>query len=352
MLNSIITRTMQRFGLGAASAPTRQDLARSVWTPPRAVPDPDLILRGNPRHPGHDEQGHRNPIELVESDISVLGGSFAYGAGVGAEQCWPRLLGWMGGKAVSNAALCGWGPVQAAISVESELRRKPGQVLLTLHVSDARRAFLAAARSRHQLARTMWQPRYDRIEVPSLLIKDMAAKAYRLESRANPEAAPGQLLATIADRGVPDFNRYEIGGARFYLADNACRAAQTHGTPAVEAGHRILTHCLEHIARMTREAEADLLVILAPSREYVAYTRLHEAEVRSPETLRALGKTESRTLDRLKAACDNARTDYLDLTDTLAAALPRRIFPQDSRDGNPSPKGCRLVAETVHRSLS
>ncbi|GAB7023666.1 SGNH/GDSL hydrolase family protein [Salidesulfovibrio brasiliensis] len=351
MLNNTFTRAMKRLGLPGRTETAPAEPIRTAWSPPRAVADPDCILRGNPRHPGHDPQGFRNAQPLREADICVLGGSFAYGAGVGDEQCWPKLLGWIGDTTVFNAAFRGWGPMQAAIVIEEMLQRNPSRVILTLHSCDARRAFLGAARSRHELARTVWKPEYENVEVPTLLIKDMAAKAYRLERQANPDADPGELLAVIADRGVPDFNRFELGGARLYLADNVCRAAQAHGTHAVEAGHAVLKYCLEHIARMTQDAGAELTILLAPSREYVAFTRMHEAVVRSPETLRALGQTEARTMNRLKYACDNIRAEHYELTDALAAALPRRIFPQDSRDGNPSPKGCRLIAETVHRLL-
>lgn len=351
MIAQVIKHTLQRLGMaGEVTQPTGE---RTVaWIPPRTVFDPDFVVRGNPDHPGHDAQGFRNPEVLHEVDVCVLGGAFAYGAGVGPEQCWPRLLSWMSGRTVHNSAMYGWGPLQAAIAVEAALERNPSRVVFMLHTGDARRAFLGAARSSHQLARSVWQDSYDSVQVPTLLIKDMAAKAFRLEEQANPHAQPGELLATISSRNVPDFNRFELGGARFYLADNVCRAVQAHGSPTVEAGFDITIHCLEHIARMVRAAGSELTVVLAPSREYLAYTRMDEAEVRTTRTLRNLGRTEERTLERLKAACNNIQAMYLDLSPVLSARLDRRIFPQDSRDGFPNPKGCRLIAETVHQFLS
>lgn len=351
MLSKTISRAFERLFIPDRNDVLPKEDTTSVWTPARTIPDPDRIVRGNPTHPGHDADGFRNPMVLEQADICVLGGSMAYGAGVGPEQCWPRLLDWLSPSAVYNASQCGWGPLQAAIGLERELKRNPSSIILTLHTGDARRAFKCAARSGHSLARSVWQSEYSRIAMPSLLVKDMAAKALILEERARPEASPGEILATLSERGVPDFNRFELDGSRFYLTENACGAVQKHRTPTVEAGFRILNQCVEHIAHKTASVGAELLIMIMPSREYLAYVCMDRAEVRSPDSLRRLGEIEGQTIKRLHAACDNAKARSLDMSDVLLPHMGTRIFPQDSRDGHPNPKGCRIIAENVARIL-
>jgi hypothetical protein len=59
---------------------------------PRTIPDRRLRVRGNPDFSGHDARGLRNPAGAAWPELVVLGDGHVYGAGVGADQCWPRRL--------------------------------------------------------------------------------------------------------------------------------------------------------------------------------------------------------------------------------------------------------------------
>lgn len=352
MLNNSLLGVFRRIGGMVAPGVADPDGGRRYQAAPRTLADPELIVRGNPGHSGHDECGFRNSSVMERADVCVLGGALAYGAGVGAEQCWPALLGWMTSRKVYNAALPGWGPMQAAMVLERQLERQPSRVVLTLNSGDARRAFLCALRSAHPLARRFWQPEYEGIAPSALLSKEMAARAYTLEKKSRPEATSAELLETLSDRNVPEFNRFELRASRFYLSDGLARAVVAPESPATSAGLELLGSSVRHVAEVAADRGVEVDVLLIPSREYLAFLRMHEAEVRSPESLRSLGEAENRMLSGIRLACEDAGLRMHDLSAPLARRLGSRIFPQDSRDGHPNPKGCRIIAETVNYLLA
>ena len=49
-----------------------------------SIDDPDLVNRPNPKFPGHDRRGFRNPVALAKADIVALGDSQTYGTNVAA----------------------------------------------------------------------------------------------------------------------------------------------------------------------------------------------------------------------------------------------------------------------------
>ncbi len=59
---------------------------------PKALSDERLIVRGNPKHPEHDEKGFRNKSVPQKVDVLAIGDSQTYGTGVNAGQDWPQQM--------------------------------------------------------------------------------------------------------------------------------------------------------------------------------------------------------------------------------------------------------------------
>ncbi|MDD4952693.1 MAG: hypothetical protein PHV85_09105 [Desulfovibrionaceae bacterium] len=315
---------------------------------PRHVKDPEFLLRGNPEFPEHDQLGFRNRSVPRRAPLLVVGDSQVYGACVRAEQCWPFLLaaGLEGG--VYNAAMEGWGAVQYAMITDELLGLAPDQVIVALYAgNDIYESFLCARRSTSRLAGSFWDPAFEDLAFPDLSVKQASDRAVDRAFEAAPEAGQAEVLAEMSRAGVPDCGLAEIEASRFYLTENFRLAVQDQAQPAICAGFKIAERALAHLGALSRNYGFGLSALLVPTREYLVYTRLSEARVRDRETLVRLGRAEQETLARLAGACENLGIAAFDLSEHLKHYIGARIFPQDSRDGHPNAKGCRIIAEYV-----
>lgn len=319
---------------------------------PRVIPDPVYLLKGNPAHPEHDELGLRNPEGIEAPDLVLIGGGVVYGAGVRAEQCWPALLQKRMGTGVLNAGMTGWGSVQYALAAEELTTMAPRRVIACLNpASDLIQAFTCASLSDSLLARSFFDPDWTSLPQPDTTATNRAGRAIDRMAAEHPDLADEDILALLAQRGEPDVDPCVLEASRFYLAEHSLLAMQDLEHPVVEAGLSITVKVLAHLRRLSEERDFSLTILLMPTREYLVYQRLDEAQVRDREMLERLGLAEASVLGELRAACAGLGVRCFDLTNYLKHFVGSRIHTQNSRQGQLTTKGCELLARFVRERV-
>lgn len=319
---------------------------------PRHVKDEGFLLKGNPHFMEHDAGGFRNTAVPSRADIVTIGDSQVYGACVKAEEAWPFQLQSMMGKSVYNASMEGWGAVQYAMVADELASLNPSLLVVGIYTgNDIYESFLTAKQSTNPLAQSFWESAYEGLLLPDLSGKQASDAAVRRGMEITPDQSEGEVLERLHRRGVADCTRCEIEGSRFYLTENFRHVVQDHDHPAIRAGFEITEKALSYIQSLALSYGFALQVVLIPTREYLVYTRRDEVRMDNMNALTRLGEAEEKTLARLSDYCSDKGMDCLDLTDHLKHYIGSRIYLQDSRDGHPNVKGCRIIANYLNAKL-
>lgn len=319
---------------------------------PRHIKDPAYLLKGNPDFLEHDSNGFRNTAIPHRPDILAVGDSQVYGACVRADQTWPFQLQSMMEKSVYNAGMEGWGVVQYAMAAEAMVAMNPSLLVVGIYTgNDIYESFLAAKQSTSPLARSFWDTAYDGVLLPDLSGKHASDRAVLKGMETTPDQPEGEVLHRLSERGVPDCTRCDVEGSRYYLTEHFRRVVQDHDHPAIRAGFDIAEKALSHIQSLAISYGIALQVVLIPTREYLVHTRMDDVRMENSKELHRLGVAEQKTLDRLKGYCVDKSIACLDLSEHLTHYIGSRIYPQDSRDGHPNAKGCRIIANYLNAKL-
>ncbi len=325
---------------------------RNPFDIPRHLKDTGYLIRGNPDYIEHDSRGFRNTAVPLTADVVTVGDSQVYGACVKADQSWPFQLQTMLEKTVYNAGMEGWGAVQYAMAADDLASMRPSLMVLGIYAgNDVYESFVAARQSSHPLARSLWNPAYEGLLLPELSGKQASDAAVRKGMETTPDQSEGEVLERLSERGLADCARCEIEGSRFYLTEDFRRVVQDHDHPAIQAGFSIAEKALAHIQSLAVSCGFGLQVVLIPTREYLVYSRIRDVRMKSVDALTRLGEAEQKTLDRLSGFCADKAIACLDLSQHLKHYIGSRIYPQDSRDGHPNAKGCRIIANYLNAKL-
>ncbi len=93
------------------------------------IPDDKLGKRPNPRYPGHDANGFRNPTVPERATVVALGDSHTYGSGVASAESWPKVLEQLAGEPVYNMGLGGYGALHSRLLWDEAMQFQPDIVI-------------------------------------------------------------------------------------------------------------------------------------------------------------------------------------------------------------------------------
>jgi hypothetical protein len=320
------------------------------------APDPELGYRPRPNAHGHDSAGWRNPSPAAAPYAVALGDSQTYGAGVPAEDAWPRKLEKELGKPVYSMAFGGYGPVEELVLLEQAAALRPPLILTAFYAgNDFYDAFAAV----HEQGR-----RPELGETREAEAKELAA----LQSREPLSVKVGRVYRTSrrsrALRALePYFGRLML----FWALRKAGRTAVSPGhapgpftprhrlaaldasDPRILEGRRITLEAFRKMAEQCRAKGMEFMVVLLPTKER-AYA---EAMREIPEELRLLVDLERGHAEFLRRELGRAGIRRLDAQPALSAAIGRGSapYPPDA-DGHPNAAGHAVIAEAVARELS
>jgi lysophospholipase L1-like esterase len=368
--------------------------------------DPVLEVRLDPNYPGHDSAGYRNAVALDRADLVALGDSMTYGFGVNLQDAWPQQIGHMSGMQVYNMAVPGYGPVQSLALTPRALKLQPRWIASAFYdgndLYDAfhmvyTRNLMTGLRStdpavmaeidRAQSAESLetisyklfksYQGEFGVVagtwgQTPSLRSRAVfffkahckvwnAGRTARRAILERGASSNGSLLGGFiwdslkkkSQRSAGSWLPFERGDMRTIFMPNYRTTALRLDDPRLREGLRISVEAMRQMAAEARAGNAELLVVMIPTKELVFYDAIASPGDPTMQALSDLAQKETamrasfkeevcgeeiRCVDVLPALCDSVR----------AGVSP---FPMDV-DGHPNRLGHRLIAETVYRSIS
>jgi hypothetical protein len=346
------------------------------------VRDPVLQYRGNPRYPEHDAAGYRNKKRLSQASVVVLGDSQVYGVGVSRDQAWPSLLQESLGASVYSMALPGYSPAEAWLQIDDAISLHPSRLVVSVYFGNdfvdaykmakfsSRIASLAprdlfekanaadAGRTIAEDGDALFNIGTERGKVPARVAnaREWVASNIRLWGLAR-----ALEKSVLAKAGTASSSRLEFAaavGSLSPLRSQYCLIVDQPGwrtilTPAyrdlvqnvadvrVRTGMEIVKAVLSSIAEKTRTADIQLLVVLTPTKELVAWPR---TDMSDPPLVHLVAD-ESGLRTELIDHMARGGIDYVDLLSPLRASRLQPYFEDD--DGHPNQYGHRAIADAV-----
>lgn len=375
---------------------SRPASAEQVAPEPMNIPDASLGSRPNPKYPGHDNRGWRNPEAFDRADIIAMGDSQTYGISAGDEQSWPFRLGAVLGRPVYQMAFGGYSPVHALRLLPEALKLHPRRVIIGLYVgADYTNAFvntyfdgpdptIRALRSHdpatlrdttkaHRIDSGGWiRSAYLDCERPS------EAPDARLLSTANLLSLPPlgpltkslipwaslrsvSVLATELNARISEARPYNYKLTPPYCINYRDEKLQAGLAPAYRLlaldetdprdveGERLSIAALIAISK-----QVPLSVLMIPTKGLVFKDRIERDGLpQHSEHLIRLWKLEMASRARVIKAMDEVGIQVIDALPDLSAQVGNGVDPYQGKsfNGHPSPVGYDTIARTVAKAL-
>ncbi|MEM6674125.1 MAG: GDSL-type esterase/lipase family protein [Planctomycetota bacterium] len=355
-------------------------------TDPRRIPDERIGERPNPDWFDHDARGFRNDEALERAAVVALGDSQTYGTGVDGAEAWPAVLGKGLGEPAYNMGFPGYGPAQMLLLLEDALALEPRVVVAAMYAgndlydayklvhvdrlgdalggpSEAERAAIDAAEAETSLVDSVMVA-YANRRVGLRGVLSRRCRIYgllRATQRAfEDKPDPAAREAARTDWGLLTARAAARPGRYAAFEDERFKTLFTPGyralavqldDPRIREGERL---CLESIARMAElasEADARLVALFVPTKEYV-FAELEREAPAGGETYRKLVADEERLWSEARAFLEERDVAIADGVRALRAPLDRgeQPYPMD-HDGHPNALGQRALAEEVQRVI-
>lgn len=354
--------------------------------------DEQLGYRPNPRHPEHDANGFRNRAVPRHAAVVALGDSHTYGTGIARERAWPQQLEAISGAAAYNLAYEGYGPCQSLLLLKQGLLLHPKVVVAALYSGNdfidcyrmvyERKQLPQLKSDNADLARQIREaeihdpiarrlrslhpiyaggfpaPPFDPYEhmspVREFLTKHskLYALAYALchlqQLRSGRDALSWLQLKHIAAASEDRWEVAETAGFRTIVIPRYRSPRLDLSDPRIREGHHIALRAIRQMADRARDANAQFLVLLVPTKEIVC-----EGLVENPSTYYL--KLVQKEKEAWTATTTALREGGIDFVDALPAlrkcvAEDRQAYPIHS-DGHLNGVGHRVLAEAVLKAL-
>jgi hypothetical protein len=356
------------------------------------IPDPRLGMRGNPKYPGHDQRGFRNPVALDSAAVVTLGDSHTYGTSVGRDDAWPHQLSASTRQTVYNMGLAGYGPGQALEGLSAALELKPKLVVFALYFgNDFYDSFEFA--QMHKTLRTFISSevalQIDSLEEMKTIEADIGFLFARASGAENAEAtsaaqrgvglrdflsdhsrvwglartirgriappAPTAVLAPDFDQArkaltpaqLPYVSLFDGASWKTIFTSPYRLRVEDDRDPRIRAGVEIAKRQITEMRERAESNSARFLVVLLPTKEYVFWPKVPDPS--QHPALSTLVAMEERLHHELEASMAASGVAYVDPAAELRRSTAQPYFM--NADGHPNPIGHRIIARTVERYM-
>jgi lysophospholipase L1-like esterase len=365
---------------------------------PENIDDAILGQRPNPCAPEHDDAGWRNAARLEQADIVCIGDSQTYGSSCRREEAWPQVLGETSGVATYSMAYGGYGPTHHLSLTPEALALKPKLVLYGIYsgndIADCYRmvyydergkmpelkstdpAVLAALEKWDTEARDFKQSWLDLHSIVDPPQKERSFESslstwFRLYGVArtirkkmdednqvakvnDPEhiekkwQARMKFVAEAANDNT--LMAYDKDGIRTMLTPQTRSDIMNMGDPRIKEGLRLAEIAMERAFKLARE-EAQVAVVLIPTKEYVFVEAVRAQHGKAPPALEKLASDERLLWDTLKQFLDEQGVPWIDALPALRGCIEKGVNPYPEQwDAHPNAAGNRAMAELIAQS--
>ncbi len=355
------------------------------------IPDARLGHRPNPRYPGHDDNGFRNPGVPTSAFAVALGDSHTYGSGVQSEQAWPRVLAELSGRSVYNMGLGGYGPVHSLLLWEEALAFQPEVVIEAIYAgNDLHDAFslvyhggqLPELKTGDVNQRQMILQEEQAIPIHQQIGKTyhrgktksalrLAVKAWFIEHsrvvgllrRAQLELSRWrkadeqpldrderwQREEAFAAKHAGYARAFSTGSARTIFTPEYRLVALNRDDPRIREGERIILEAIRRMHGMAARDGIRFVVLLIPTKELVFS---EQAKQFDDAAYQALVRYERQFWQVTRNYLQANAIEYVDSLPALQAELEAGIQPYHMNyDGHPTATGQRAIARAVNSYL-
>lgn len=313
----------------------------------RHLPDLDVVLAGHPDFSYRlrtNSRGLRTAIEDGPVDVVALGDSFTGGYGVDEKVAWPAQLARLGGLTVANLGISGFGAGSELAMLRQEgLRLRPRLVLWQFFANDLLdAASFAAWQAAGQGDFLAWE----RARTLPAAAAALSTPAVALRGLLHRHLVSYELAKWALRQGVYAAQRRPVRwidgqGAPLLLDISGPTAWSDRSDRRVRAGMALTAAALEAARDAVRAAGAELIVVLAPTKEAVYW----RGEALERIALESNDRWAAKLCRRLGIAC-------LPLLPVFLGAA-RQAGPLYFReDVHWNPAGHRLAAEAIARFIN
>jgi hypothetical protein len=362
------------------------------------VEDPILGIRPNPDAPEHDEAGWRNESRLDQADIVCIGDSQTYGTACRREQAWPQVLGETSGMVTYNMAYGGYGPTHHLSLTPEALALKPRLVLYGFYagndIADCYRmvyydergkmpelkstdpAVLAAIDKADAEARDFKQSWLDLHSIVDPPPKERSFESklstwfrlYGVVRTIRKKMDEDDQVAKVNDPAHIDkkwqarmkfvaeaandntLMAYDKDGIRTMLTPQTRVDIMDMDDPRIKEGLRLAEIAMERSFKLARE-EAQVAVVLIPTKEYVFIEAVRAQYGNTPPALEKLARDERMLWDTLKQFLDKQGVAWIDVLPALRGCVEKGVNPYlEQWDGHPNAAGNKAIGELIAQS--
>jgi hypothetical protein len=356
------------------------------------VPDDRLGYRLNPKYPGHDSKGFKNPAVPDKAQIIALGDSQTYPTAIEPDQAWPRRLEAMTKETVYSFAVGGYGPVHSLILWPEAVALHPEIIIEAFYSGNDLFDSFNIVYNRGQLPELKTpdpQLQKNVREAEELESIKMRVERMYLMGGENTRYAKKPPTATRVRLSLKRFlsEHLMIYGllwrARNILTDmiyndpweNAKAFAAAHAEycqvfsngqfktiftseyhlsglnledPRIAEGHQISLRAIRTMAELAAERKIRFIVALIPTKELV----FKELWSTPSESFSTLTDNETRFWKMTKHFFEEKGIEYVDVLPALRTQLAEGIQPYHvSSDGHINEHGHLAIAKLMHAQI-
>lgn len=333
------------------------------------IEDDVFGIRVAPGSAGFDAWGFRNSSVPSRADIVAIGDSHTYGNNAPMSGSWPAVVGAETGLVVYNLGLGGYGPNQYYELLKTRaLALRPRWVLCGLYMGDDfENAFLmtygmdywASLRQGRWTSANAniwevatdgpWHQRFRRwlsrhsvvyqIVVHGPLLGGIKGAVQIGQAASRPDS----FTTTLVDRKAGIEEAFRPGSIRTRVNPRS---------PEVREGMRITFELLRRMDLMAREAGAQLVVVIIPTKETVfADHLLNEPETHLRGVVDEVVTSERVVTRQLIEYLDRAAIPHVETLEELRRHVSEQLYTHSDRDMHPGSNGYRIIGEVVAEFL-
>jgi len=350
----------------------------------KPIYDKQLGLKLPPHAKGHDTRGWRNTNVPEHADIVAIGDSQTWGINVQLSDAWPQALAGMTHWSTYNMALGYYGPIEYLALLDEALQLSPKVVIVglyfgndfwgayhTVYFNDAYASWRDPTAS-EALRTDMIGPRADELarEWATHALQESGATAAEGRQWHLEELALGRLLVQSGfwsrrlvlphellrlkawAQAFPEHGTvYEQGPVCTVMTTAYRLLAEDLNDIRIKEGMRLTQKALTLMQLRTRQSNAQLVVLLIPTKEFV-YASVMKERHGGGAIYEKLVEQENEGRRQVIITCREAGIVIVDPLPPLCAAVLRNesIYPADV-DGHPNRRGYYLFASTVRDVL-
>ncbi len=335
-----------------------------------------------------DDNGFRNKSVPEKVDIVAMGDSQTQGLNAEMDEAWPQALDSISDKTVYQMAFIERAIVQHYYLLDKALSFNPEYVLHGFYLgNDLLDAYHIVynnenwkhLRNEEKKENTTESTRSEDVRRMIKSGQDSGSFKYKLRrtrdyirSKSYFYSLLGNVTRKAREKmGLAETNEEKNQRIKKWLQDNPDKGyyyehdnlgtimSPTYryntvdlSNPDTKEGFAITKKLWIEMRDDTNEKEAEFVIVIIPTKEYVYSQYFNKEGIEIGEYLNDIIEKEKNVIEETKSFCLENNLPFIDVTEHMSLALSQgqKIYPE-SLDGHPLPEGYKRIAEAINNEL-